>query len=72
MPHSSAEGGTGKISDWISGVKYFKWAYFCVDFYCVKSSFLFGKTIFDKAMKLVEGAIKPLQRQKTLKVVTKF
>ena len=34
---------------------------FCVNFYCVKSSF-FGKTIFDKAMKLVEGAIKPLQR----------
>ena len=45
---------------------------FCVSFYCVKSAFLFGKTIFDKAMKLVEGAIKPLQRQKTLKVLTKF
>ena len=45
---------------------------FCVNFYCVKSTFLFGKTIFDKAMKLVEGAIKPLQRQKTLKVLTKF
>ena len=35
---------------------------FCVNFYCVKSTFLFGKIIFDKAMKLVEGAIKPLQR----------
>ena len=45
---------------------------FCVDFYCVKSTFLFGKTIFDKVMKLVEGAIKPLQHQKTLKVLTKF
>ena len=72
MPHSSAEGGTGNISDWISGVKYFKWENFCVNFYCVKSTFLFGKTIFDKAMKLVEGAIKPLQRQETLKVLTKF
>ena len=45
---------------------------FCVNFYCVKSTFLFGKIIFDKAMKLVEGAIKPLQRQKILKVLTKF
>ena len=45
---------------------------FCVNFYCVKSTFLFGKIIFDKAMKLVEGAIKPSQRQKTLKVLTKF
>ena len=47
---------------------------FCMNFYCVKSTFLFGKTIFDKAMKLVEGAIKPLQRQKTLfnNVLTKF
>ena len=45
---------------------------FCVNFYCVKSTFLFGKTIFDKAMKLVEGAIKPLQRHKTLEVLTKF
>ena len=40
---------------------------FCVNFYYVKSTSLFGKIIFDKAMKLVEGAIKPLQRQKTLK-----
>ena len=45
---------------------------FCVNFYFVKSTFLFGKTRFDKAMKLVEGTVKPLQRQKTLKVVTKF
>ena len=45
---------------------------FCVNFYCVKSTFLFGKTIFDKAMKLVERAIKPLQRQKTLKLLTKL
>ena len=45
---------------------------FCVNFYCVKSTFLFGKIIFDKAMKLVEGAITPLQRQKTPKVLTKF
>ena len=45
---------------------------FCVNFCCVKSTFLFGKIIFDKAMKLVQGAIKPLQRQKILKVLTKF
>ena len=25
---SPMEGGTGKISDWITGVKYFKWALF--------------------------------------------
>ena len=43
---------------------------FCMNFYCVKSTFLFGKTIFNKA--LVEGAIKPLQYQKTLKGLTKF
>ena len=45
---------------------------FCVNFCYVKSTFLFGKIIFDKAVKLVEGTIKPLQRQKTLKVLTKF
>ena len=45
---------------------------FCVNFYYVKSTSLFGKIIFDKAMKLVEGAIKPLQHQKTLRVLTKF
>ena len=48
---------------------------FCVNFYGVKSAFLFGKIIFDKAMKLVEGAIKPLQRQKTLsfnKILEKY
>ena len=28
MSHSSMEGGTGKISDWITGIKYFKWALF--------------------------------------------
>ena len=72
MPHSSAEGGTVEIFDWISGVKYFKWECFCVNFCCVKSTFLFGKTLFDKAMKLVEGAVKPLQHQKTLKALTKF
>ena len=43
-----------------------------MNFCCVKSTFLFGKILFDKAMKLVEGTIKPLQRQKTLKVLTKF
>ena len=45
---------------------------FSVNFYYVKNTFLFGKIIFDQAMKLVKGAIKPLQRQKTLKVLTKF
>ena len=44
---------------------------FCMNFYCVKSNFLYGKTIFDKKMKLLEGAIKPLQRNKRLKVLTK-
>ena len=44
---------------------------FRVNFYCVKSTFLFGTTKFDKVLKLVEGAIKPLQREKTLKVLTK-
>ena len=29
--------------------------------------FLFGKTIFDKVLKLKEGAIKPLQHKKILK-----
>ena len=40
-------------------------------FYCVKRTFLFGTTIFDKVLELVEGAFKPLQRKKTLKVLTK-
>ena len=45
---------------------------FCMNFYCVNSTILFGKTIFYKALKLVEGAIKPVQSQKTLKVLTNF
>ena len=40
---------------------------FCVNFYCVKSTFLFGKTIFDKAMKLVEGALSHYNVRKHLK-----
>ena len=40
---------------------------FCVIFCYVKSTFLFGKIAFDKAMKLVEGAIKPLNVKKHLK-----
>ena len=43
-----------------------------MNFCCVKSTFLLGTILFDKAMKLVEGTIKPLQRQKTLKVLTTF
>ena len=43
-----------------------------MNFYCVKSTFLFGTTKFDKVLKLVEGAIRTLQRKKTLKVLTKF
>ena len=39
---------------------------FRMNFYCVKGTFLFETTIFDKVLKLVEGAIKPLQRKKTL------
>ena len=42
-----------------------------MNFYCVKSTFLFGKTKFDKVLKLVEAVIKPLQLQKILKVLTK-
>ena len=30
--------------------------------------FLFGKTIFDKVLKLTEGAIKPLQGKKILEI----
>ena len=45
---------------------------FCMNFYGVNSTILFGKTIFYKALKLVEGAIKPVQSQKTLKVLTNF
>ena len=40
---------------------------FCVNFSCVKSTILFGKTIFDIAMQLVQGAIKPLHVIKHLK-----
>ena len=70
--HSSAEGGTGKISEIeLVELNTLNESTFCVNFYCVKSTFSFGKIIFDKAMKLVEGVIKPLQRQKTLKVLTK-
>ena len=43
-----------------------------MNFYCVKSTFLFGKTVFDKVLKLVERAIKPLQHQKTLKSFNKI
>ena len=64
---SSAEGGTGKISDCILQVE----STFRVNFYFLKSTFLFGKTIFDKVLELVEGASKPLQCKKTLKVLTK-
>ena len=35
-----------------------------------KVPFLFGKVVFDKVLKLVEGASSPLKRKKTLKVVT--
>ena len=45
---------------------------FCMNFYCVENTFLLGKNIFGKGLKLVKGATKPLKRQKTLKVLTKF
>ena len=45
---------------------------FRMNFYCVKSTFLFGTTKFDKVLKLVKVAIRTLQRKKTLKVSTKF
>ena len=69
---SSVEGGTGIISDWITGVDYFQWALFDLSFnVCVKSTFLLGKTIFHKVLKLEEGVIKPLQCKKTFNVLTK-
>ena len=43
-----------------------------MNFYCVKSTFFFEKAIFDKVLKLVERAIKPLQHQKTLKNFNKI
>ena len=43
-----------------------------MNLYCVKSAFLFGITKFDKVLKLVEGDIRTLQRQKTLKFLTKI
>ena len=45
---------------------------FRMNFCCVKSTFLFGTIIFDKVLKLVEGAIKPLQRKKTLERFNKM
>ena len=71
MSPSSVEGGTGNISDWITGVEYFKWEFFVlISNACVKSTFLFGKTIFHKVLKLAEWAIKPLQRKNIPKVLT--
>ena len=43
---------------------------FSMNFCCIKSTFLFGKTIFDKVLNIV-GVIKPLQRKRTLKILTK-
>ena len=61
-----------KDFDWITDVEYFKWVLFVlISNACIKSNFLFGKTIFHKVFKLAEGAIKSLQRKKTLKVLTK-
>ena len=45
--------------------------YFLYEFLMRKSTFLFGKTIFDKVLKLAEGVIKPFLSKKTLKVLTK-
>ena len=45
---------------------------FRMSFCCVKSTFSFRTTIFDKVLKLVEGAIKPLQDKKTLKRFNKI
>ena len=42
VSHSSVEGGPGKISDWISGVKKFKWEQFLNEF-LLRNTFLFGK-----------------------------
>ena len=72
MSPSFVEGGTGKISDWITEAEYFKWVLFVlISNACVKSNFSFGKTTFHKVLKLAEGAIKSLQPKKTLKVLTK-
>ena len=45
--------------------------YFLHEFLMRKSTFLSGKTIFDKVLKLAEGVIKPFLSKKTLKVLTK-
>ena len=71
VSHSSVEGGIGKISVELLELNALNESSFCINFDCVKSTFLFGTTISDKVLKLVEGAIKSLQRKKTLKVLTK-
>ena len=67
---SFVEGGTGKISDWITEAEYFKWVLFVlISNACVKSNFSFGKTTFHKVLKLAEGAIKLLQHNIVLYIV---
>ena len=67
LSHSSVEGGTGRSLIKLLQLNRLNESTFCMNFYCVKFSFLFGKTIFDKILKLVEGAIKPLHVRKHLK-----
>ena len=40
VSHSSVEGGTGKISDWIIEAKYFKWEHFSYEF-LLREKYLF-------------------------------
>ena len=56
------EGGTGKVSDWISGVEYFKWKHFLYEFLLCKEYLFIWKNIFDKVLKL--GGKKPLSHYK--------
>ena len=71
VSHASVEGSTGKIDDWITGVKYFKWEHFSYEFLLCKKYLFIWNNYNWSSIEGNEGAIKPLQRNKTLKVLTK-
>ena len=61
MSHSPVEGGTERFLIELVELNTLNESTFCMNLYCVKGTFLIGKTIFDKAMKLVEGGLIQLQ-----------
>ena len=61
MSHSLVEGGTERFLIELVELNTLNESTFCMNLYCVKGTFLIGKTIFDKAMKLVEGGLIQLQ-----------